>query len=60
VKNSIGCAISVKTNDPTFDPEAAVALFRNLQKMANVMKNLGRFMLCSGPVTEDLVIAFAA
>ena len=57
-ENSIGGAISVKTNDPTFDPEAAVRLGLETYKNGNVMKNLA--VMTSGPVTEDLAYRIAA
>jgi len=57
-ENSIGGAISVKTNDPTFDPEAAVRLGLETYKNGNVMKNLA--VMTSGPITEDLAYRIAA
>lgn len=57
-ENSIGGAISVKTNDPTFDPEAAVRLGLETYKNGNVMKNLA--VMTSGPITDNLAYRIAA
>ena len=57
-ENSIGGAISVKTNDPTFSPEAAVRLGLETYENGNIMKNLA--VMTSGPITENVAYRFAA
>lgn len=51
-ENSIGGAVSVKTNDPTFIPEYAIRAGVESYKNGNVMKNIA--LTASGPLSEEL------
>ncbi|WP_413701836.1 TonB-dependent receptor [Psychromonas sp. KJ10-10] len=51
-ENSIGGAVSVKTNDPTFIPEYAIRAGIETYENGNVMNNLA--LTASGPLSEDL------
>ncbi|MEO9273812.1 TonB-dependent receptor [Marinomonas sp. 5E14-1] len=57
-ENSIGGAITINTNDPTFTPEAAVRLGLETYENGNVMKNLA--IMSSGAITDDLAYRIAA
>ena len=56
-ENSIGGAVSVKTNDPTFAPEYAIRGGAEIYKNGNVMKNVA--LMASGPINEQLAYRFA-
>ena len=56
-ENSIGGAVSVKTNDPTFAPEYAIRGGAEIYENGNVMKNVA--LMASGPITEELAYRFA-
>ncbi|WP_025563633.1 TonB-dependent receptor [Psychromonas sp. SP041] len=56
-ENSIGGAVSVKTNDPTFTPEYAIRGGAEIYENGNVMKNVA--LMASGPITEELAYRFA-
>ncbi|TDO99498.1 TonB-dependent receptor [Marinomonas balearica] len=57
-ENSIGGAIVVKSNDPTFYPESAVRLGIETYENGNLMKNLA--VMNSGSITDDLAYRIAA
>ena len=56
-ENSIGGAVSVKTNDPTFAPEYAIRGGAEIYENGNVMKNVA--LMASGPINEQLAYRFA-
>ncbi|MEL0630440.1 TonB-dependent receptor [Psychromonas aquatilis] len=56
-ENSIGGAISVKTNDPTFAPEYAIRGGAEVYENGNVMKNVA--LMASGPLNEQLAYRVA-
>lgn len=57
-ENSIGGAITINTNDPTFTPEAAVRVGVETYENGNVMKNLA--IMSSGAITDNLAYRIAA
>jgi len=56
-ENSIGGAISVKTNDPTFAPEYAIRGGAEIYENGNVMKNVA--LMASGPLNDQLAYRVA-
>lgn len=56
-ENSIGGAIVVKTNDPTFDPEYAIRIGAETYKNGNVMKNAA--LMASGALSDELAYRVA-
>ena len=56
-ENSIGGAVSVKTNDPTFAPEYAIRGGAEVYENGNVMKNVA--LMASGPINDELAYRFA-
>jgi len=56
-ENSIGGAVSVITNDPTFAPEYAIRGGAELYENGNVMKNIA--VMASGPINEQLAYRLA-
>ncbi|WP_181817780.1 TonB-dependent receptor [Psychromonas sp. B3M02] len=56
-ENSIGGAVSVKTNDPTFAPEYAIRGGAEIYENGNVMKNVA--LMASGPINDELAYRFA-
>ena len=56
-ENSIGGAVSVKTNDPTFAPEYAIRGGAEIYENGNVMKNVA--LMASGPINDELAYRLA-
>ncbi|MEG3756179.1 TonB-dependent receptor [Psychromonas arctica] len=56
-ENSIGGAVTVKTNDPTFAPEYAIRGGAEIYENGNVMKNVA--LMASGPINDELAYRFA-
>ncbi|WP_298944077.1 TonB-dependent receptor [uncultured Psychromonas sp.] len=56
-ENSIGGAVSVKTNDPTFAPEYAIRGGAEVYENGNVMKNVA--LMASGPINDELAYRLA-
>jgi len=56
-ENSIGGAVTVKTNDPTFAPEYAIRGGAEIYDNGNVMKNIA--LMASGPINDELAYRFA-
>lgn len=56
-ENSIGGAIAVKTNDPTFAPEYAIRVGAETYDNGNVMKNVA--LMASGALTDELAYRLA-
>lgn len=57
-ENSIGGAVSVKTNDPTFAPEYAIRGGLETYDNGNVMKNVA--VMASGPLNDELAYRITA
>jgi len=56
-ENSIGGAVSVRTNDPTFASEYAIRGGAEVYENGNVMKNVA--LMASGPINDELAYRFA-
>lgn len=56
-ENSIGGAVSVKTNDPTFAPEYAIRGGLETYDNGNVMKSVA--IMASGPLNDELAYRIA-